>query len=186
MTGPRVVIAAVALTLTLGLAGCSGDPEPRVAPPSPTAPSTTRASVQTPPEMPAAAKGTDAAAAEAFVRFYWEMVNYAQLTGDVEPLRPLGYKCINCENGIEFIEGIYSKGGEIRGGDGTPSKLDTTFTNVQGDLLAVVDSVLVLTPQDVDVPGKAKDKHYKGGDREIRMYLQPESGSWVVRTMGFP
>ena len=44
--------------------------------------------------MPAAAKRHTAAGAEAFVQFYWEMVNYAQRSGDVDGLRVLGDKTL--------------------------------------------------------------------------------------------
>ena len=185
MTGTRAVIAALALLL--GLSACSGeDPEPRVAPPSPTEPSTTGTAAETPPEMPEAAKGTDAAAAEAFVKFYWATVNYAQATGNTDALRALGDNCVNCDNSVDFIEEVYGGGGHIRGGQGTPTDVDVSFTELQNEWSAIVDFVLTLTPQDVDLPGEADDKHYKGGEREIRMYLQPADGSWVVRTMGFP
>lgn len=187
VTVARVVIAAV--LVALGVSACSGsDPEPNFAPPSssaPSDPSTSPVSGPTAPTLPPEAMGDDAAAAEAFVKFYWETVNYAQETGDTAELEGLADRCKNCDNGIEFIEGVYSGGGAIVGGEGTPRRLDTSFTKLQGDWWAVVDCDIMLTPQDVDQPGTKNDEHFSGGKQEIRMYLQPVEGSWVVRTMGF-
>ncbi len=70
------------------LASCSGDPAPEPAPPetSPSAsesasevPSTAAPSpsVEGPPEMPEAAKGTTKKSAEAFVRYAVEVLNYS-------------------------------------------------------------------------------------------------------------
>ncbi|GAB3197244.1 hypothetical protein GCM10027062_08560 [Nocardioides hungaricus] len=185
MTGPRAVVAAVvaAVVLVLGLAACSGDPEPRVAPPSPTVPSTTGTSVQIPPQMPAVAKGTDAAAAEAFVRFYQDTVNYAQQTGDVKALRMLGLKCRGCDAGIEFITDVYEGGGTINGGDGRVAEFETGFVG-EGYERAIVDCVVITTKQKVDLPGKGRDAVYPAGRQPIRFILDPSDEGWVVRSLG--
>ncbi|WP_460829370.1 DUF6318 family protein [Nocardioides hungaricus] len=183
MTGPRAVVAAVvaAVVLVLGLAACSGDPEPRVAPPSPTVPSTTRASVQTPPEMPAAAKGTDAAAAEAFVRFYWETVNYAQETGDLSSLREISAKtCIACQAGLDYLEDVFAKDGAISGGRGRVGNPETAFATDGGVTYAVVDFDLRMTRQRVDLPGSGDDEVYAGGTSEVRARLAPTASGWVM------
>ena len=181
VTGTRAVIAAV--VLTLGLAGCSDDPEPRVAPPTPTAPSTTGTSVETPPEMPDAAKGTDAAAAEAFVRFFQDAVNYAQRTGDVELLRRLGLKCGGCDAGVNFIQDAYEGNGTITGGDGSLVGIDIGFVGVRNER-AIVDCIVVTTKQTVDLPGSEHDAVYPAGRQPIRFILDPADPGWVVRYLG--
>jgi hypothetical protein len=76
--------------------------------------------------MPAAAKEHTKAGAEAFVRYYWEVVNYAQATGDTDSLREISDPgCDFCTAGIEGIESIYGDGGTITGGETTPVALDT-------------------------------------------------------------
>ena len=128
--------AAVAIS-TLALLGCSDDePEPKFDPPSseaPASPSTTAASGPVAPTMPATARGTDAAAAEAFVKFYWVMVNYAQATGDLSGLASLSSKeCAACRAGADSLREIFAKGGQIVGGGGDVSVIDTNFIQDSG------------------------------------------------------
>src|SRR4051794_5689323 len=123
----RAVLTAAVLLSALALGGCTDDdPEPKFgptessSPASPTSPSTTTASGQIAPSMPAAAMDADAAAAEAFVSFYWKTVNYAQATGDLEPLSRLGAPtCKACKSGVEYLKDVYENGGKIDGGVGT-------------------------------------------------------------------
>ncbi|WP_343910899.1 DUF6318 family protein [Nocardioides aquiterrae] len=186
VTGTRAVIAAVGVALVLG-AACSGsDPEPRLALPSssaPSTPSTSPASSQTAPTLPPEAKGTDAKAAEAFVKFYWEMVNYAQRTGDVGALQALGPDCGGCDAGIAFITDVYDRGGSIRGGEGHLTKLSTGFIGKNHDR-AVVRCHVVTTEQNVDLPGTKHDKTYSGGDQPFQFQLDPVESGWVVTFMG--
>lgn len=185
----RTALTALSMISALALGACSGDdPEPKLADPSPSAslpssPSTTAVSGPVEPTMPAEARGTDAAAAEAFVKFYWEMVNYAQATGDVAPLQSLGTKCINCDDGAGFIENAYSKGGEIRGGNASVRRIETRFVKRSDSWWAVVECDIKLTPQTVDLPGTAQDQHFEGGPVDIRIYLQPISSGWTIRSV---
>lgn len=114
MTGTRAVIAAVALLL--GLSACSGeDPEPNVAPPSPTSPSTTGTSAETPPEMPDAAKVMTQTGAERFVRFWFSVLSYGMVTGDTEPVQGISAAgCKSCQALIRQIDALYAKGGKVR------------------------------------------------------------------------
>lgn len=180
VTGTRAVIAAA--TLLLGLSACSGeDPDPQVAPPSPTEPSTTGTSAETPPEMPEAAKGTDAAAAEAFVKFYWETVNYAQQSGDLAGLREISSdKCIACQAGIDYLEDVFAKNGEFTGGVGRVSNPTAAFATNAGITYAVVDFDLALTRQRVDFPGTDEDEAYTGGSNRVRARLEPTSSGWIM------
>lgn len=151
-------LALAALTAALVLVGCSDDesPEPRISPTdtssaasTPTTPApTTSGPVE--PTMPAAAEGDDAAAAEAFVRHYWAMVNYAQATGDVEGLRSLAIKsCGPCSSGTSWIERIYRAGGHIEGGEYTVGRVQATAVGA-GDLrLFEVETALVTTNQTI-------------------------------------
>jgi hypothetical protein len=118
------------LALSLALAGCGGDDEiePKM-PDSSSAASTSTAESPSPsepvepvepvePTLPSEAEGDDAAAAEAFVRHYYDYVNYAQATGDTKGLRRLALpSCAPCEGGASTIEQIYRSGGTIEDGE---------------------------------------------------------------------
>lgn len=179
----RGYFTAAGVALALGLAACSGsDADPEPAPP-PTSSSPSPADGPAAPTMPPAARGTDAASAEAFVRFYWEMVNHAQETGDVTQLEGLASKCINCAHGVAFIEKVYQRDGVIRGGRAGVSNLVSRFIQRDGELWAVVDGAIDLTEQTVDYPGTNRDQHYDGGVVKIRLYLQPTADAWIVRAL---
>ena len=90
MTRLRVA-AATALLVPLALAGCAeDDPQPKLPSASATSPTTTASATPdaaVEPTLPPEAQGKDEAAAEAFVRYFWDLVNYAQETGDVKTLK---------------------------------------------------------------------------------------------------
>lgn len=67
--------------------------------------------------MPDAAKENTKAGAVAFVRHYVDLINYAQATGDVEPLAAAeDTGCASCAKGRETLSEIYRAGGSIEGG----------------------------------------------------------------------
>lgn len=182
----RAVLTAAVLLSALALGGCSDDePEPKFAPPSkaPTSPSTTAASGPIEPTMPTAAKRHDAAAAEAFVKHYWAMANYAQATGDVSGLEDLSLRCTNCDHSIASVQQVYQGGGTIRGGENRATRLKTTFLLRPAGDWAVVELDLLTKKQEVDLPGSSDDLNYPGGRTGIRMMLEPSGDSWVVRSM---
>ncbi len=82
-------LAAVAVGVSLLVAGCTQDAGPKPSPlPSPT--KTASASAPTPPVMPAEAKGTSAESAKAFARYYVDLINYRIRSGDTDGLATLG------------------------------------------------------------------------------------------------
>lgn len=124
---------SLALALGLLIAGCSGEEPNDAAPRAPStgtaAPSssptpTTSAPVSSaatstpaPPEMPPEARELTAAGAEAFVRYWFHLVNYGYASGDTSLLRSVSAEsCQTCASTIETIENQYASGGSFRGG----------------------------------------------------------------------
>lgn len=116
--------AAVAAAVLLLVAGCSdGDPSPR----DPSSTWSPTGTMETPtsaapdpvePELPAAAKEASEAGARAFIGYYWELINYAQVTGDVKALRAVsGKTCEGCQRAIRAVSELYSAGGRAEGGE---------------------------------------------------------------------
>jgi hypothetical protein len=116
--------AAAAAAVLLLVAGCSDDgPSPR----DPTSTWSPTGKMETPtsaapdpvePDLPAAAAEASEAGARAFIEYYWELVNYAQVTGDVKALKKVsGKTCEGCGKGIAVVEDLYSAGGRAEGGE---------------------------------------------------------------------
>ncbi|GAA4096118.1 DUF6318 family protein [Nocardioides kongjuensis] len=115
--------AAVAMLVLLLLSGCSdGNASPR----DPSSTWSPTGTMQTPtsaapdpvePQLPAAAKEASEAGARAFIAYYWDLINYAQVTGDVKALRSVsGPHCNGCKAGIRGVRELYAEGGHIEGG----------------------------------------------------------------------
>jgi hypothetical protein len=69
------------------------------------------------PALPTRAQSETPAGAEAFVRYFIEVLNYAQKTGDTARLRQVSTsRCAACEGYVEAIERAYSTGGRVKGG----------------------------------------------------------------------
>jgi len=185
----RAVIAALSVIPVLLVAGCSDDePKPKFDPTpsvSPTSPSTSPAGGSARPSLPADAQGTDTAAAEAFVEFYWQTVNYAQATGDVDALRRLGDdSCKACQGGVEYLEEVFAADGQISGGDGVVKIRESTLLP-DGDVSeAVVKFTLTSTPQHVEYPGTEKDKDFPGGRTTMNALLAQTAAGWVMQSWG--
>ncbi|WP_426242086.1 DUF6318 family protein [Nocardioides sp. LHG3406-4] len=115
-------LAALA-ALALLFAGCGDDPEPKMPPSSDPSPSTTTTPSRTAdaavePTLPPEAKGNDEAAAEAFIRYYWSLANYVQATGHVKAFREVALpSCVTCSRSADYFERSYRKGGYLRGGE---------------------------------------------------------------------
>ena len=137
MTRLRVA-AATALLVPLALAGCAeDDPQPKLPSASATSPTTTASATPdapVEPTLPPEAQGKDEAAAEAFVRYFYDLINYAQVTGDVRAIKRVSFpSCDACANGAKFVHDIYAEGGFIDGASYTVSEvLVDLVTNSRG------------------------------------------------------
>src|SRR3954470_17037219 len=116
----RAVLTALSVIPVLLVAGCTDDdPEPKLAPPSSEAPtsathSSTATTVPPQPELPAAAQERSDVGAEAFVRYWLDVVNFAQLTGDTSELGALNdVRCWGCRGIVNAIDSAYQSGGRI-------------------------------------------------------------------------
>lgn len=122
----RGAVAAATAVLACAVAGCSPD-EDSPAPSPQSSPSTSEASApaetaesppaETPPPLPPQAQVPDADGAAAFIRHYFDVVNYAYRTGDVAALGSLeAADCKSCASANQSIGDTYARGGTIEGG----------------------------------------------------------------------
>lgn len=113
---------ALLLAATFALSACSDDerdsPEPSPTPSSTSAsPTATPSAKPTEPVLPEAAKEATEAGARAFITYYWDLINYAQVTGDVKALKKAsGPNCGGCRGGIDAVRRLYRDGGSATGG----------------------------------------------------------------------
>ena len=120
----RALGAAAVAACLLGVGGCSnGEAD---AAPSPTSssstPSETPSASPSPtavaPTMPPEAAERTAAGAEAFVRHWFEVLEYAYASGDTRHLVTISSpECASCDRFTERIVTTYSNGGSFRGVD---------------------------------------------------------------------
>lgn len=116
-------VTAVLLTGALALTACEADPaepaEPTSSAPTSSEPTsaapTTEPTGPVEPTLPPQAEQNTKAGAEAFLHFYWDVIYYAQSSGDTALLKNLaGPDCDGCGGAAEFVERVYAKDGHIQ------------------------------------------------------------------------
>ncbi|WP_122816461.1 DUF6318 family protein [Nocardioides pantholopis] len=182
--GPLRLLLAAACA-ALALTGCSeDDPAPKIDPgdsSSAAATPTPTSTAPVEPTLPAEAEGTDAAAAKAFVEFYWEMADYAQATGDAQGLQRLGADtCEPCRTAVAFVEEAYRDEGQVRGGETTLSAINSAELQTRTGTATQVKLKVTSTDQVVDYPGNRPDDRYPGGTVRASFVVTRDSGQWLV------
>lgn len=178
-------LGALALAAVLTLSACSSDdPEPKVAP-TPSAsvtatPTSPPSSGNGEPLAPQELSRSDAAGAKAFVEYYWDLVDFAQASGDVDALASVSLpSCEACEGGMASIEKTYDQGGSIEGGEATVRELSAKPVQRGDDVVFEVQVRVVTTRQQVRVPGK-KPSTYPPGDTRLQFIVEQVDGAWKV------
>lgn len=183
----RVVVTVV---LVAALVSCSEE-DPRSEPADPTSSPTVTTSqeprVPEPPALPAVAREPTKAGAVALLRYYWHVVDYAQETGDVAPLKALGLpQCEFCTGGIRYLEGVSSKGGIVRS---APHELQLTRAQLGtagGRRIASIAGT-VRSPASVEYFGKKdpRNRRFAASSDDLQFLLRWSSASqsWQVATV---
>ncbi len=171
----RFALASVALPLLL--AGCNNEPVPKLPDAAASTPTTSMSQTPEPaepaePTLPPEAEGKGRKAAEAFVRYYYDTVNYAQATGDTTLLRSIGSPgCTACTAGADAIDAIYRQGGTIIGGEDTVNRAKATGMRTFPGAGAVYYLKVQVSNSDQTVSGSNKlDGEYPAA----RVHLQFE------------
>jgi hypothetical protein len=177
--------------LVMGLSGCGGDaPKPAPYTPSPTTasprPSTSpSADDPTPPPLPTVAKQKTVAGAKAFAEYYWQMVNYAQSSQDVAPLRKLASEtCEGCVGGADGLEEIFDGGGKITGGTYTTADVSGKVTYAGSHKHWEVILRTSTTRETIDMPGTKNDRKFPAASYKTQMSIGWISGGWQIDYVG--
>ena len=136
----------------------------------------------TPPTLPAEAVGTSPAAAKAFVRHYFDQINYAALTGDTSTLRKLSTEdCESCDAIASNVERIYNGGGQMET-DGWRLTVVSAVPS-RPSLRPAFDLGVRQSPEVVHESDGAAPKKYPGGRLAMTMYLDWSGSSWRVERL---
>jgi hypothetical protein len=133
--------------------------------------------------MPAAAKKHTAAGAEAFVRYWVEVVNFAQATGQTSALEAIDdVRCAGCRGVVKAIRSPYSKGGRIEGGAWQVGSLRELPLDYGADWAAFAKAKTdVQTVYKRDGAGET----YPGGAFHFYAYVAYDGG-WRMRWLRTP
>lgn len=176
-------LTGLALTATLTACGSEAAPAPaptptKTASPAPS-PSPSASIALTPPVMPEAAKAHTRAGAKSFVVYYWQVVDYAQLTLDTRLLKALSDPtCRGCQAGIATIDALASKHASVNGGAETIFNLAAAPITIRGRPVFVTFEV-THQGQRIHVPGE-KDTVHKSGTSKVAMSLIPNARGWAA------
>jgi hypothetical protein len=129
--------------------------------------------------MPAEAKGTSAASAKAFVRYYIEAVNFGLGTGDVSKLRPLSDSgCTSCSAVADSIATVYENGDRLKG-KGWELRGISPVAN-QPRSRPILETSVLINPQ-TKISGSGADPERRPGGRKLMVFhLESRDGQWVV------
>lgn len=184
----RRILALVALLGCAATACSDADSDPPPDKPathssidSPTTRSAPSDPVVNAPALPRGARKHSLAGAEAFVRHYIDLLNYAANTGIVTELRRAARHCDGCRIYENLYRRTYARGGYIRTPGWKP--LEVQAFDQQNEIAVLVK---------IDAPRtrfkKTRDGETyigRGGKHKLKFEVAPRQGSgWVVRYFG--
>ena len=179
----RSLGAATLITAALSASACNGSPDATQTP-STTVPSSTPTptpSTPAPPVLPAKAKGLTVESADAFTRFYLELLDYAKATGGTSAVRAWSDKgCIGCGQAIRDYDKVHKAGGAYSG--------DYTYTGYHASVVrlnktktgAEVKFTAQVGRHSVTETRGGAPRSYPGGPVRYRMTLVGRNGQWIA------
>jgi hypothetical protein len=173
-----IAVATVVLAFTVG--ACSGDPEPKFAPPGSSTPAASASSTpagQAEPALPRAARGDGESAGRAFVHFWLDTLNYAIESGDSAALQSISSpKCKECGRIVKTIDDIYGRGGHLSGGTWRMRSLRALPVDRGADWAGYVTAAV--STQKLTEPAGRKDRTYDAGPGFMYTYAARHRDSW--------
>ncbi|MDQ3166144.1 MAG: DUF6318 family protein [Actinomycetota bacterium] len=181
----RIVLAAA---LTGAVVSCSAEADPQTAPTALSAPTSAPTSTPTTeatdnpkapiePVLPAGAEADSRAGAEAFVRYYIELLNYAGATGDTSSFLAAADACESCINLADNFQRTYARGGYYRTKGWRVQALFATAAGRGYTAVAQVAEAPIRWREAADAPLK----HLPAGKVSLRLRLIRPHSAWLVR-----
>lgn len=177
-------VVAAALPLAL-LAGCGEDePQPKFDEPTSELPSASPSpSGPVEPTPPAAMKGDDVEAAEAFVKYYFGLLNYAKFSGDIKSVRELALPtCVACHAATDSIQSTHRSGGNYQGGEFTVRDLRMGKLGVASGVHSFRGLVWVDTKREVirGTGDETVDGVYQASKTKLEFVAVRDTAGWHV------
>jgi hypothetical protein len=185
----RRTTAALALAVAV-LCGCSDESKPAETLPSGDAAPSTSADALPPlgPSdlpMPAEARTQDAAGAEAFTRYFIDLINRSSIAMDAQPLRDLSDRCSDCERIARDLEADATAGYTYNGGRLTIESMGSAFQ--PGETVEVGLVVTQAPLQVVDANGQPVEglsfPEYADLQSGVAARWDASRSTWVVTTL---
>jgi hypothetical protein len=133
--------------------------------------------------MPQSARGDDAEAAEAFARYWFDLLEYAYLTGRTGPLLDLAQEnCSACKSFSREINDAYAAGGHFEGVD---IEVRSVVAAPPDDRGTIVATVLDEAPSRiVSADGTSVDESPAANGSGVDVYLSRTATGWKVFDLG--
>ncbi len=182
-----LAVAAIALAT-----GCTPEAEQQ---PSAELPPASSSSAEPTPELPPLgpedfpvpdeARTQDEAGAEAFLRYYVDLINHQQALPEGEPLRVLGPDCNDCQRIAHLYDETSASGETIRGGQ--LSITTRPGVTVEGDEARISFIARVEAVTTVDTAGDVvPESEYEAEPRlpsGMNLIWSPEKLSWLATAL---
>jgi hypothetical protein len=185
----RLVACAVGACAVL--TGCSDAQQAReTLPPVTSAPPSEETLPPLGPEdmpMPAEARTQDAAGAEAFVRYYIDLINRTSTVMDAQPLRDLSDGCRDCDRIAEIVDSDRAAGLKRVGGLITVTGFGQPEVDDSGSQMAIVVDqapLQVLDGSGLPVAGRGSSA-YTGLSGGAALAWDPDQSNWVMTNLTF-
>jgi hypothetical protein len=182
-------LAALLAAGVVVLGGCSEKQEANTTLPSTSAAETTEELPALGPEdlpMPDEARTRDAAGAEAFVRYYIELINRTSTVMDAEPLREFSAGCRDCDRIATSTEKAAAAGQDYEGGEMTitdlgPAVMDEGYASVP----IVVDQARFVVLDASGKPTHGGSEAYSNVTGGVGLTWESGRETWVMTDMTF-
>ncbi len=129
--------------------------------------------------MPEEAKEDSKEGAKRFVKYYVEVLNLAQATGEIQTLSKLSSAdCVACQRTIRSLETLYAKGGQLTGGAWKVSGFVGVRDETSGNWL--ITTRASYSEQKSVTPGQPTST-FTGGSAAYDFLVAPAPGRKVLK-----
>jgi hypothetical protein len=136
--------------------------------------------------MPAEARTQDAAGAEAFVRYYIELINRTSEVMDAEPLREFSDGCQDCDRVATAIEEAAEAGRDYQGGELSITEIgEPLLQGATAEFALRVDQAALTVVDANGTPVDGGSEAFSGVWGGAGLVWESERQSWLITDLTF-